>query len=154
MPSNAEKLRILLEDIAALRAQQPKQTDNSAPAPMTFHSRTIAEEAFPKGRFSEELASDVIGAGAPKYPRAGVEWPEALNGPEPLGYPIDALDEVAGEPFEVVQAQRILDQREMWVVTSSDAHSTAAAPGKVPPFPAPIERSSASLSQPRIKRRI
>lgn len=146
--SNAEKLRILLNDIAALKAQQPKQTDSSAPAPMTMHSRTIGEEAFPRGRYSAEVASDVTGATpAPQYPAAGVSWPEFLNGPEFLGYEINALEEPAGEPHEIEQAQQILEQR-----ASSVPASAAAAPDQVPPFLDQVERSSAPLS--RIRRRI
>src|SRR5262249_49058620 len=75
--SMKEKKRIIRED-EWLRAQERQPTDGKPPAPMSYHSRTISEEAFPRGRYSQEMASDVIGSGAPKYPAAGVSFPEFL----------------------------------------------------------------------------
>src|SRR5262249_49478470 len=77
MTSNAEKLRVLLEDLAAHQAQQHPMTDSSAPAPMTYHSRTVGEEAFARGRYTEETRAPVVGAGA-RYPAAGGPWSKSL----------------------------------------------------------------------------
>src|SRR6516164_1938481 len=99
--TNRER-RALLEDIRALAAQQPPTTDSEAPKGFTYHSYTVGEEAIARGRYSEEIKSSVVGAGA-KYPT--VEGPFAkgideVTGVEPpLGYEINALEEVAGERF-------------------------------------------------------
>ena len=152
--SMKEKKRILRDD-EWLRQQERKPTDGSAPAPSTFHARGTADAMQEQGgRFAALGAPQVIGAAAPKYPAAGVSFPEFLNGPETLGYEIDQLEEVAGEPFEVREAQRILDAR---MRTASGAHDpdAVAAPEVATPSASVERNSSGSPSRPRsFKRRI